>query len=130
MTVCAFWPSTRLLLVFWPQPPNLPLLLPLQDSVVTEADVAPSISKRLRTVKSVESLISASASLHSNRNSQVGIGECFTSASPLPVVMHLLCVLYQSGTEGSLCFLDVLCIRGYAGFINSVFRLLVFIPFL
>ncbi|XP_063841860.1 GTPase-activating protein CdGAPr-like isoform X4 [Scylla paramamosain] len=49
-------------------PSDLPLNI--SDSVVTEADVAPSISKRLRTVKSVESLISASASLHSNRNSQ------------------------------------------------------------
>lgn len=45
--------------------------VPLQDSVVTEADIAPSSSKRLRPVKSVESLVSTSASLHSNRNSQV-----------------------------------------------------------
>lgn len=45
--------------------------MPLQDSVVTEADIAPSSSKRLRPVKSVESLVSTSASLHSNRNSQV-----------------------------------------------------------
>ncbi|KAK4307040.1 hypothetical protein Pmani_021170 [Petrolisthes manimaculis] len=44
--------------------------LNISDSVVTEADVAPSSSKRLRPVKSVESLISTSASLHSNRNSQ------------------------------------------------------------
>ncbi|KAG7170622.1 GTPase-activating protein CdGAPr-like [Homarus americanus] len=44
--------------------------LNISDSLVTEADIAPSSSKRLRPVKSVESLISASASLHSNRNSQ------------------------------------------------------------
>ncbi|KAK8749934.1 hypothetical protein OTU49_015137 [Cherax quadricarinatus] len=44
--------------------------LNISDSVVNEADIAPSSSKRLRPVKSVESLISTSASLHSNRNSQ------------------------------------------------------------
>lgn len=45
--------------------------LNISDSVVTEADIAPSSSKRLRPVKSVESLVSTSASLHSNRNSQM-----------------------------------------------------------
>nr|XP_045581735.1 GTPase-activating protein CdGAPr-like isoform X3 [Procambarus clarkii] len=44
--------------------------LNISDSVATETDNAPSSSKRLRPVKSVESLISTSASLHSNRNSQ------------------------------------------------------------
>ncbi|KAK7063019.1 Rho GTPase-activating protein 32 [Halocaridina rubra] len=44
--------------------------LNISDSVVTETDIAPSSSKRLRPVKSVESLVSTSASLQSNRNSQ------------------------------------------------------------
>ncbi|XP_066968625.1 GTPase-activating protein CdGAPr isoform X4 [Macrobrachium rosenbergii] len=44
--------------------------LNISDSVVTEADIAPSSSKRLRPVKSVESLVSTSASQRSNRNSQ------------------------------------------------------------
>ncbi|XP_050726285.1 GTPase-activating protein CdGAPr-like isoform X3 [Eriocheir sinensis] len=49
-------------------PSDMPLNM--SDSAVTEPDVPPSFTRRLRTVKSVESLISTSASLHSNRNSQ------------------------------------------------------------
>ncbi|RXG69535.1 GTPase-activating protein CdGAPr [Armadillidium vulgare] len=45
--------------------------LNISDSIVTESDLNCHITKRLRPVKSVESLVSTPASLNSNRNSQV-----------------------------------------------------------
>ncbi|KAL3221689.1 hypothetical protein MRX96_029308 [Rhipicephalus microplus] len=82
--------------------------LPIQDKALTEADLAHSASKQLRSVKSAESLISSGG--HSGRNSDV-LDSCNSSSDasrvqPFPVASRSHpCFLTEWSTQArALCF--------------------------